>query len=171
MSFDAGSQWYVAHTHAHGERKAAEHLRRQGFGVYMPRYLKRRRHARRIEFVPAPLFPRYVFVNIDMSTQRWRSILSTVGVSSLVCRGDVPASISSEIVATLRDREDENGFVTLSLRPAFALGDKIRIVDGAFTNCLGLFEGMADHDRVTILLDLLGRKVRVVLDGESIAAS
>jgi hypothetical protein len=30
---------------------------------------------------------------------------------------------------------------------------------------------MADRERVAILLDLLGRKVRVVLDGESVAAA
>lgn len=171
MNFDCASQWYVAHTHPHGEAKAAAHLSRQGFGVYLPRYLKRRRHARRIEIVPAPLFPRYLFVNIEMATQRWRSIQSTVGVSNLVCRGDEPASVPNGIVDELRSREDERGFVAFDVRSVFTLGDKIRVVEGVFSSCLGLFEGMADRDRVTILLDLLGRKVRVVIDGESVAAA
>jgi hypothetical protein len=30
---------------------------------------------------------------------------------------------------------------------------------------------MADHERVAILIDLLGRKVRVVLDGDAVAAA
>jgi len=68
-------------------------------------------------------------------------------------------------------REDERGYVRLDLGPRFALGDKIRVVDGVFDACLGLFDGRTDHERVAILLDLLGRKVRVVLDGDAIAAA
>jgi len=42
---------------------------------------------------------------------------------------------------------------------------------GVFGDTYGLFEGIADRDRVAILLDLLGRKVRVVLDRESVVAA
>ena len=77
-------RWYVAHTQPHAENKAAVHLGRQGFVTYLPRYLKRRRHARRVDVVSAPLFPRYLFVQIDTAVQRWRSIYSTFGVSQLV---------------------------------------------------------------------------------------
>lgn len=170
MNSDVASKWYVAHTHAHGEVKAAAHLVRQGFGIYLPRYMKRRRHARRVEIVPAPLFPRYLFVNISVDTQQWRMIHSTVGVSGLICYGDVPAPISGEIVEGLRRSEDDRGFVPIDMRPTFAVGDKVRVVEGVFTNCLGLYEGMADRDRVTILMDLLGRKVRTVLDREAVSA-
>ena len=83
-------RWFVAHTHPHAEAKATAHLNRQGFEIYFPRYLKRRRHARRIETVAAPLFPRYLFVAVDLTAQRWRSIYSTVGVTRLVCNGDDP---------------------------------------------------------------------------------
>ena len=34
-----------------------------------------------------------------------------------------------------------------------------------------LFNGLADHDRVSILLDMLGRKVRVLLDADMVAAA
>ena len=55
-------QWYVAQTQANAENKAVAHLARQGFATYLPRYLKRRSHARRVDVVAAPLFPRYLFV-------------------------------------------------------------------------------------------------------------
>ena len=71
----------------------------------------------------------------------------------------------------LRRREDDNGFIRFDLRPQYAPGDKVRVVDGVFGDSFGLFEGTADRDRVAILLDLLGRKVRVVLDRESVAAA
>lgn len=35
---------------------------------------------------------------------------------------------------------------------------------------LGLYDGMPDRERVAILLDLLGRKVRVLLNAEAVAA-
>ena len=165
------SRWYVVQTHMHAEAKAAAHLVRQGYSIYLPRYLKRRRHARRVEIVAAPLFPRYMFVAIDRMTQRWRSILSTVGVTQLVRHGDEPAAVPPGVIDALRGREDERGLIKLDLHPRFAPGAKIRVVEGVFSDCLGLFEGMADRDRVAILLDLLGRKVRVLLDGQSVAAA
>jgi transcriptional antiterminator RfaH len=163
--------WYVVQTHPHAEAKAASHLERQGYSIYLPRYLKRRRHARRVEIVPAPLFPRYLFVAIDVLTQRWRSIQSTIGVARLVCSGEEPAVLPAAVVNELWTRQNEAGFIQLDLRPRFSSGDKIRVVEGVFAASLGLFEGMADRERVAILLDLLGRKVRVVLDGDAIAAA
>jgi transcriptional antiterminator RfaH len=165
------TRWYVVQTHAHAEGKAAAHLVRQGFDAYLPRYLKRRRHARRIETVAAPLFPRYLFVTVDMVCQRWRAIHSTIGVTRLVCNGDDPIPVADDVIATLRAREDGQGFVTLRQLPRFALGEKVRVLDGVFADCLGLFDGMKDSERVAVLLDLLGRKVRVVLNELSVAAA
>ena len=74
MSEAVSIRWYVVQTQVNGELKAAQNLMRQGFEVYLPCYLKRRRHARKIDLVSKPLFPRYLFVAIDVATQRaWRS--------------------------------------------------------------------------------------------------
>jgi transcription antitermination factor NusG len=50
----------------------------------LPRHLKQWRHARRAEKVPAPLFPSYLFAAVDMASQRWLAIDSTIGVKRLV---------------------------------------------------------------------------------------
>ena len=171
MNLDCVAQWYVARTHPYGEVKAAGHLSRQGFNVYIPRYLKPLRHARRVEVVPAPLFPRYLFVNVDMATQRWRSILSTIGITHLVSNGDKPAAVHREIIDELKRREDAAGFIRLDRRPNFRPGDRVRVLSGAFADSLGLFEDVTDFERVTILLELLGRKVRVRLDISSLVAA
>jgi transcriptional antiterminator RfaH len=171
MNGAAGKRWYVVQTRPQSEGKAAAHLGRQGFEVYFPRYLKRRRHARRVEMVAAPLFPRYMFVAIDLAVQRWRSIQSTIGVARLVCSGEHPAEVSDSIIKSLRHGEDDRGFVRLEKPPAFRLGDKIRVLEGGFSSCLGLFEGMNDGERIAILLDMLGRKVRVVLDADAVEAA
>ena len=171
MTIGAESKWHVVQTHVHSEMKAAAHLVRQGYTVYLPRYLKRRHHARRIEMVPAPLFPRYLFVAVDRMVPRWRSIQSTVGVARLVRNGEEPAMVPGSVVEQLQAREDLGGLIQVDTRPHFSPGEKIRVMGGAFSACLGLFEGMSDHERVAILLDLLGRKVRVVLDIEAVAAA
>ena len=171
MTLAPGQRWYVVHTRPHCEGKAAHHLQRQGFRAYLPRYLKRRRHARRIEIVSAPLFPRYLFVAADLAAQRWRAIHSTFGVSHLVCHGDAPAPIADPIVQQLLSRQDDAGYVRLESVPRFAPGDKVRVSDGVFLACLGLFESVTDNERVAILLDLLGRKVKVVIDAELIEAA
>ena len=171
MSDITGARWYVVQTQVNGEAKATEHLRRQGYEIYLPRYLKRRRHARKMDFTARPLFPRYIFVAIDMATQRWRSVQSTVGVSRLVTNGDSPAVVPEGVVRALKAREDTKGFVKLDAAPAFTPGDKVRVLAGAFMGNAGLFNGMADHDRVSILLEMLGRQVRVLLDADVVVAA
>jgi transcriptional antiterminator RfaH len=171
MSKVVDARWYAVQTQVNGEAKAAQNLLRQGYEIYLPRYLKRRRHARKVDFVAKPLFPRYMFVTIDMATQRWRSIQSTQGVSRLVCNGEEPAALPSGVLGALRAREDERGFVRLDAKPAFVPGDKVRVLAGAFMDNAGLFDGMGDHDRVAILLDMLGRKVRVHIDADLVAAA
>jgi transcriptional antiterminator RfaH len=165
------ARWFVVQTQSHCETKAAHHLSRQGFETYLPRYLKRRRHARRVESVAAPLFPRYLFVAIDIGAQRWRAIQSTVGVARLVCHGDQPAPLRGDVVDEMRRRENDAGFVQIDRRPLFAPGAKVRILAGAFAEAFGLYEGVSDRDRVVILLDLLGRKVRVRLDTDFVTAA
>jgi transcriptional antiterminator RfaH len=63
-------RWYVVHAQPNAEAKVVSHLRNQGFRPYLPRYRKRRRHARRVEDVAAPLFPRYLFVSLDVEAER-----------------------------------------------------------------------------------------------------
>jgi transcriptional antiterminator RfaH len=171
MNEAVGARWYVVQTQANGEARAAQNLLRQDFEIYLPRYLKRRRHARKVDFAAKPLFPRYLFVAIDMAAQRWRSIQSTQGVSRLVCNGEEPAAVPNGLLGTLKAREDDRGFVRMEAKPAFSLGDKVRVLAGAFVDNAGLFDGMEDHDRVAILLDMLGRKVRVHLDADLVAAA
>jgi transcriptional antiterminator RfaH len=171
MSDITGARWYVVQTQINGEAKATQNLFRQGYEVYLPRYMKRRRHARKVDFVAKPLFPRYLFVAIDTATQRWRSIRSTSGVSHLVTNGDEPAVVPDGVVRALKVREDAKGFVKLDAMPSFAPGDRVRVLAGALMDNLGLFNGMEDRDRVSILLEMLGRQVRVVLDADLVAAA
>jgi transcriptional antiterminator RfaH len=171
IASQTSARWYVVQTHVNGEKKAALNLLRQGYEIYLPRYLKRRRHARKVDFVARPLFPRYLFVTVDIETQRWRSIQSTVGVSHLVTNGNEPAVVPEGIVTALKAREDAKGLVKIDAGPKFASGDKVRVLTGVFMDSAGVFDGVVDSDRVAILLEMLGGKVRVYLDADLVTAA
>lgn len=163
--------WYVVHTQPNSERQAAEHIARQGFAAYLPQYLKKRRHARRVDVVAMPFFPRYLFVAIDVGQQRWRAINSTLGVSRIVGSGGEIRPVMRGVVEAIKAREGTDGYLNLAAPVArFKPGTPIRVVDGPFEACCGLFEAMTERDRVAILLDLLGRKVRVILDAHIVDA-
>jgi transcriptional antiterminator RfaH len=55
--------------------------------------------------------------------------------------------------------------------PSFKRGDSVVIRSGPFFQQLGLCDGVTDNQRIAILLDLLGRKVRVLLDVEAVEAA
>jgi transcriptional antiterminator RfaH len=166
----AGRKWYVVHTHARAETLAAAHLERQGFETYCPRYLKRRSHARRVVNEPAPFFPRYIFVAMDVASQRWRAVRSTFGVSYLVGGEKGPTPVTEAVMEELRAHEDAGGFIPVETA-RFRHGDRIRLRDGILSSYTGLFDSMSDSGRVAVLLDILGRKVRVVLNSAAITAA
>ncbi len=164
------TQWCAVQTHVRSEDKAAFHLRRQGYDVFLPKHLKRRKHARRIDWVSSPLFPRYLFVAIDPDITPWWAIRSTVGVGNLIYFGDAPACVPAEIISEIKARQDEKGLVKTHTGCAFKRGDRVRVIDGPLNDLEGLFESSIDEQRVTILLGLLGREVRVRVPLETVYA-
>ena len=105
--------WYAVYTQPRKEGLAYEHLERQEFEVFFPRHLKRRSHARKVEDVPSPLFPRYLFAAFDLAESGWRVIRSTRGVIDLVRNGLDPVSVPETVIEEIRSRLDENGLIRL----------------------------------------------------------
>lgn len=163
-------RWYVVQTHARAEQRAVWHLRNQDFEAYLPQYLKRRRHARRTDWVRAPLFPGYLFVAIDIARMRWRAIASTIGVCRLVSDGERPMPVPPGVVEEIRAREDGDGLVRMASQRPFKRGEVVQITSGALADRAGLFECQVEEERVILLIELLGRQVKVKMPLEAIAA-
>lgn len=162
--------WYAVHTQVSAEAKAAWHLANQGYEVYLPRYRKERRHARRVEQVTAPLFPRYLFVRLDLEVEQWRSINGTVGVCYLLTNGERPLAVGEDVITAVQAREDDDGLVRLA-STAFTKDQLVRVADGPLADVEGLFQEMSDGQRATLLLTLLGRSVRVTVPLAKIVAA
>jgi transcriptional antiterminator RfaH len=163
-------QWYVVQTQPQAEARAEINLARQGFESYLPKYQRIRRHARKEEIVVRPLFPRYLFVALDLARDRWRAVQSTFGVSQFVFSGDTPARVPGEVIREIRAREGEGGFVRLGLPPGMVPGTPARFIDGIFADARVMIERVSDARRVGVLLQLLGREVRVSAPVSSIEA-
>ncbi len=78
---DGGNmRWYVVHTQPRREFCAKAQLEGQGFRVFLPKRPRTIRHARKIANVEAAFFPRYLFVELDLTRHPWRRVNGTFGV-------------------------------------------------------------------------------------------
>ena len=125
-------------------------LARQGFVTYRPMIRPGR---------PIDLFPGYVFVCL---TDRWYGLLSIPGVVRVLMAGERPSLVPDFIIRELRAREDKQGYVRLPRRRLHP-GQPVRITAGSLLGQCGIHEGSSSHERIRILLELLGRKVSVEL--------
>jgi transcriptional antiterminator RfaH len=161
---DSGSRqggWAAVNTQPHRERVALENLMRQEFDVYCPLIRKRVRHARRAQNVLRPLFPGYVFVRVSLSAPRWRPILSTIGVKTLVRCGAGPSLIAHDFIESLKAREID-GAIARPARP-YRIGQQVRIAGGAFDGIVATIIEMDERDRIVVLMDMLNRPVKAKL--------
>ena len=58
--------WYAIHTKPRQEDLAAEHLRGQEFEIYLPMIKQARRFRQKWRDTIEPLFPRYLFIRLDL---------------------------------------------------------------------------------------------------------
>lgn len=165
--FGGPAGWAVVNTHPHKERVAIENLDRQDFHTYCPLIRRRRSHGRRVEEVLRPLFPSYLFVKINADTQRWRPMLSTFGVRSIVRCGDRLSLIDSAFVHELKARELD-GVIVRPARP-YHIGQQVRMACGPFDGLVATIIEMHEKDRLTVLMELLNQAVKVRIDERQIS--
>jgi transcriptional antiterminator RfaH len=161
-------RWYVVHTQPGSEILAQGQLENQDFRTYFPRFLKTTRHARSEKRVISPLFPRYVFVEIDMQHQRWRSINGTRGVSYLLSMGERPSAVPNGVVEEITARESDDRLIQIHEKTPHHTGEIVEITYGALTDQVGSFLRMDKQKRVVMLLEFLGRNVEVRLPPETV---
>lgn len=167
-SLSAGARWYAVQCLAHREIAASAHLQNQQYQVFFPRRRKIRRHARKTETVLTAFFPGYLFVSLDLSRDRWRSVNGTYGVASLVMRGDRPAPVPAGVVESLQDSCDE--ISVIQWQPDLKPGQAIRIVAGPFGDMVGELERLDGAGRVRVLLQIMGGRVPAVLPKEIVVS-
>jgi len=162
--------WYLVYAKPRMEHVALENLQRQGYETYLPLIEASRRRRGRYHGVIEPMFPRYLFIHLDGVTDDWGPIRSTLGVSSIVRFGGLPARVPDALIGALRACDDERGVQQRPVK-SFGVGDRVRIIDGVLGGYEGIFEGKAGKDRVGVLLEIAGKATTVMLSAHDLQSA
>jgi len=116
-----------------------------------------------------PLF--YIFFGL---VNFWRDVFEferVLGV--LMCDEENPSRLPQGVVDELREREAPDGVIKFDTkrRRRFGPGAKVCIKHGVMVGFSGIVERLQSRDRVTVLLDLLGRKTSVLLRETELTAA
>jgi transcriptional antiterminator RfaH len=158
------ASWYAVYTKPRQERIAAEHLGRQSYDCFLPMavnpYQRRtRRKSVRIE----PLFPRYLFLNVNADQQSLGPVRSTRGVCSLVRFGMQLVRVPEPVIGMIRGRMGRAGLVELDPVPVQP-GDRVKVFDGPLAGAEGILEACSGERRALLLMEFLGRQTPVEVD-------
>lgn len=168
LALNETERWYVVHSLPRREAGTEIQLLAQGFRAFLPRMTRTVRHARKLRTIDAPVFPRYLFIVLDLQKDRWRSVNGTFGVASLIMTRDMPEPVPQGVVEQLLEYTDEAGVVRFDrdLRE----GQSIRVATGPFAQALGRLERLAANGRARVLLDIMGGNVPALLDRSALEA-
>ena len=167
LELGPGERWFVARVLPHQENRAQFNLHRLGFRSFVPRLRRTIRHARRLRDTLKPLFPGYIFIIIDLSKHRWRSVNGTFGVASLIMGAEQPIPVPPGVVEALAASRESHGVVRID--DGLEIGQKVRIVSGPFAQTLCRLAQLDDRGRVRVLLEIMGMGVAAQLDRSAIA--
>jgi len=163
--------WYTIYTKSRQEMTAVENLRRQAFEVYLPN-IKQSRHYRgqwreKIE----PLFPRYLFIRLNLGEENIAPIRSTHGVAKLVSFSGQPATVPDPFIDALTQVSDPDTGLIHPEKDLFEAGATVTIMDGPLHGLEAIFKVHDGEQRSIILLELLGKTQQIKIDSSHLAPS
>jgi transcriptional antiterminator RfaH len=165
-------RWHLVLTKPAGEECAALHLERQGYGVYFPRLQQKALRRGKWFDRTSALFPRYLFVHLDSVTQSLAPVRSTVGVANVVRFGADYMVVPDRVIETLQRNADlQTGLHSLRASDWFKRGDLVRVAVGSLSGLEGIFVSEDGNQRVTVLLNLLGRETHIQLNAGCVIRS
>jgi transcription antitermination factor NusG len=150
--------WYVAHTRPRCEKKLAEYCERQGFKVTFPLYRSVKKYNRKTVTFEKPLFPNYVFLQLEPPQRQ--KVFQSDFVANLL---DVPDQQTFEqqlgdILLSL-----ETGMEIL-LAPEITPGARVKITAGPLRGLEGFVETRSGVTYVQLRLDFIAQGVSVKVE-------
>lgn len=154
--------WFCLRTQSKHEHIAARHLQQMaGVEVFLPRVRFRRKTRQGVVWVTEALFPNYLFARFDWETSL-RRVHHAPGVGGVIHFGDRWPTIPDDVVDDLRRIFGQEELHVLSGEPA--VGEPVQIAGGAFHGLYAVVtQVMPARNRVTVLLEFLGRQTAVQL--------
>ena len=163
------TNWYAVQTKPRQELTAEQNLQRQGFVTYLPRIRLRKRKRNRWVDAIEPLFPRYLFIQVDPDQHSLAPVRSTLGVASLVRFGHLLRPVPDTVIDYLRQYEDPETQQRRAEAWPHQPGDTLEILGGPFASLTGIYQVPLGEDRALLLIELLGRSNSVAVAKEALA--
>ena len=165
-----GLGWFCLRSAGRREHVAAVNLaRRADVEAFAPR-IRVRRESRSggVTNTTEALFPGYLFARFAYPDQV-RHVISTTGVLGLVTFGGPPPRMDDVTIDHLRRHAAPEEHAPIS--PVFEAGDWVRVAAGCFRGSEGRVRELdAGHDRVCVLLSLLGHEVEISMPADQLLA-
>ncbi len=158
--------WYVLHTRSRFENVVSDGLTKRSLDAFLPKHqVSSKRKDRRV-VLRVPLFPGYVFVKSDLSPGEHLEILKTPGVVRLIGNRDGPIPVPDETVDSLKIMLARTETVKTGTR--FRKGDRVIVVQGAFTGVTGFFVRYRGRGRIVVNFEALGQYAGVDVSEEDV---
>jgi transcription antitermination factor NusG len=163
----ASKDWYVFRVRPRHEKLVSMSLRGKGYEEFLPLTQSKRRWADRSTVIELPLFPGYVFCDIERP--EIGKILCTYGIIDVIRAGSSPLPASrSEIEGLRKASEAELQLESWPYVDSSATGG-LRILSGPLTGLEGILVQVRGKERLVLSVDLLRRSVLVELPSSCVA--
>jgi transcriptional antiterminator RfaH len=164
------TNWYAVQAKPRQELIAEQNLQRQGFVTYLPRIRLRKRKRNKWVDAVEPLFPRYLFIQVDPDQDSLAPVRSTLGVAKLVRFGQLLRPVPVAVIDYIRQYEDPETQQRHAETWPHQPGDTLEVLEGPFANLTGIYQMPVGEDRALLLIELLGRSNSVTVAKEALAA-
>ena len=164
MAEENKKQWYVVNTYAGHENRVKENLLRRIESMGLQDYLFQVIVAeeKEIEYKNGKevekttnLFSGYLFVEMIMTDEAWYIVRNTPGVTGFIGSsggGAKPCPVAEEEMDNILRRL---GMSNRNVQIDFKVGDRVRILSGAFANVEGTVEELHDDSQIAVVLTIL----------------
>ena len=177
--YDLPGGWYVIHSYSGYENKVkanletrikSMHLEDKIFDVVIPMEPVVEYKAGKKVTVERKKFPGYILVRLYMDDDSWYAVRNTPGVTGFVGSGTKPTPLSRrEVERILGVAKDEAKKDKPTFKPAWEVGETVRVVEGPFADFNGMIEDInVDQSKVRVLVDIFGRETPVELNFDQI---
>ncbi len=167
------ARWYVLHVYSGFEGKVAEAIRdkaqKQGLedrieDILVPtEEVVEIKRGQRVNS-EQKIFPGYVLAKMDLSDDVWHMVKNTPKVTGFLGAGNKPSPISEKEAARLMTQLQE-GIEKPRAAISFDIGEKVKVMEGAFASFEGLVEEIDDEKgRVKVSVSIFGRATPVELE-------
>jgi transcriptional antiterminator RfaH len=150
--------WYLVHTKPRQEQRASANLFNQGYVTWLPQLRVEKVRQRRLVVVDEPLFQRYLFIHLPPGIN-WSPVRSTLGVTTIVRFGGVPARVPPGVLDALREEEARRR--ESPVVPKFTPGQEVKILAGPFAGVRAVFDMTDGEARALVLIELLQKQARL----------